>query len=91
MMNKTDLISNVASSANLSKADAAKAVDGVLSQIESALSNNDVVSLVGFGTFSTSDRPARKGRNPRDGSEINIPASTVVKFKAGKALRDAVN
>lgn len=90
-MNKTELIANVASSTDLSKADTAKVVDGVLSQIESALSDNDVVSLVGFGTFSTSDRPARKGRNPRDGSEIHIPASTIVKFKAGKALRDAVN
>ena len=90
-MNKTDLIANVASRADVSKADTAKVVDGVLAEIESALGNKEVVSFIGFGTFSTSHRSERKGRNPRDGSEIKIPASTIVKFKPGKALKDAVN
>ena len=90
-MNKTELIANVASSAGLSKADAAKAVESTLNQISESLASNDTVAIIGFGTFSTSKRPARDGRNPRSGETIKIPASTVVKFKAGKALRDAVN
>ncbi len=90
-MNKTELISNVAESADLSKADAGRAVECVLDQIKSSLKNHDSVSIIGFGTFSTGHRKARTGRNPRDGSAVHIPASTVVKFKAGKALKDAVN
>ena len=90
-MNKTELIANVASSAGLTKADAAAAVESTLSQIAKSLASNDTVAIIGFGTFSTSKRPARDGRNPRSGETIKIPASTVVKFKAGKALRDAVN
>ena len=90
-MNKTELIASVVSSTGLSKANAAKAVESTLSQISESLANGDTVAIIGFGTFSTSKRPARDGRNPRSGETIKIPASTVVKFKAGKALRDAVN
>jgi len=90
-MNKAELIDAVASSANLSKTDAADAVDAVFESISGALSNGDSVSLIGFGTFSVSDRAARTGRNPRTGETINIAATRVPKFKAGKGLKDAVN
>ena len=90
-MNKGELIEAVAGSANLSRADATKAVDAVLDSITGALSNGSAVSLVGFGTFSVKSRAARTGRNPRTGEAIQIPASNVPGFKAGKALKDAVN
>ncbi len=90
-MNKNDLISAVAETAGLSKADAGKAVDGVLESISSTLSGGDAVRLVGFGTFSVANRAATTGRNPRTGEAIQIPASKVPKFKAGKALKAAVN
>ena len=90
-MNKSDLISNVAAATDLSKADVGRVLDGMVDAIASSLENDDSVAIVGFGTFSTSQRAARTGRNPRDGSEIQIPASTVVRFKAGKALKDAVS
>ena len=90
-MNKNDLIAKVAETADLSKADAGKAVDGVFDAITSALTGGDEVRLVGFGTFSVSQRGATKGRNPRTGEEIDIPASKQPKFKAGKGLKDAVN
>ena len=90
-MNKGELIEAVANSAGLSRADATKAVDSVLEAITGTLSNGGSVSLVGFGTFSVKARAARKGRNPRTGEEIQIPASNVPGFKAGKALKDAVN
>ena len=90
-MNKNDLISAVAETAGLSKADAGKAVDGVLESISSTLSGGDAVRLVGFGTFSVANRAATTGRNPRTGEAIQIPASRVPKFKAGKALKGAVN
>ncbi|MGB5165811.1 MAG: HU family DNA-binding protein [Woeseiaceae bacterium] len=90
-MNKGELIDAVASSAGLSRADATKAVDGVLDAVTSTLSNGGSVSLVGFGTFSVKARAARAGRNPRTGETIQIPASNVPGFKAGKALKDAVN
>ncbi|MDE0309622.1 MAG: HU family DNA-binding protein [Acidiferrobacterales bacterium] len=90
-MNKTEMVSNVADSTGLTKADAGRAVEAVFDQIKSSLKNHDSVAIIGFGTFSTGHRAARTGRNPRDGSEVSIPASTVVKFKAGKALKDAVN
>ncbi|MDX8403511.1 MAG: HU family DNA-binding protein [Mariprofundaceae bacterium] len=89
-MNKAELIDHVAASADLSKAAAGAAVEAVVSGVTGALSNGDSVSLVGFGTFSVSDRAARVARNPRTGEPINVPASKAPKFKAGKALKDAV-
>ena len=89
-MNKAELIDHVAASADLTKAAAGAAVEAVVSGVTKALSNGDSVSLVGFGTFSVSDRAARTARNPRTGATINVPASKAPKFKAGKALKDAV-
>ena len=90
-MNKAELIDAVASRAGLTKIDAAEAVDATFEAITNSLAQRDTVSLIGFGTFSTSDRAARTGRNPRTGETINIAATCVPKFKAGKGLRDAVN
>ena len=90
-MNKTDLIDTVAESADLSKADAARAVDAVISSITKALKQGDNVTVVGFGTFQVRARAARTGRNPKTGDTINIAASKNPAFKAGKALKDAVN
>ncbi|MBO6503719.1 MAG: HU family DNA-binding protein [Kordiimonadaceae bacterium] len=90
-MNKNDLIASVADAADLSKADAGKAVDAVFDAIAGALASGGDVRLVGFGTFSVANRAATKGRNPRTGEEIDIPASKQPKFKAGKGLKDAVN
>ena len=90
-MNKAELIEAVAGAANLSKADAGRAVDAVVDSIASALKKGQQVSVVGFGTFSVKHRAARSGRNPRTGETIQISASNVPGFKAGKALRDAVN
>lgn len=90
-MNKNELISTVAETAGLSKADATKAVDAVFSSVTNALSKGDDVRLVGFGTFSVAHRAASQGRNPRTGEPIAIAASKQPKFKAGKQLKDAVN
>ena len=90
-MNKGELIEAVAGAAGLSRADATKAVDGVLESVTSTLKDGGAVSLVGFGTFSVKARAARMGRNPRTGEPIQIKASNVPGFKAGKALKDAVN
>lgn len=90
-MNKAELVDAVAVSANLTKSDAGEAVDAVFESISKTLSGGDSVSLVGFGTFSVSDRAARSGRNPRTGETIHIAATRVPKFKAGKGLKDAVN
>ncbi|AUB78014.1 MULTISPECIES: HU family DNA-binding protein [Spiribacter] len=90
-MNKSELIDAVAESADLSKADATKAVDAFASTVTDALNQGDQVTLVGFGTFTVRERAARTGRNPRTGESINIAASKVPGFKAGKALKDAVN
>lgn len=90
-MNKNDLIAAVADNTGLSKADATKAVDGVLESVTSELKSGGEVRLVGFGTFSVANRAASTGRNPRTGESIQIPASKQPKFKAGKALKDAVN
>lgn len=90
-MNKNDLVATVASSTGVSKAEAAKAVDGVFNAITSALKKGQEVRLVGFGTFSVAKRAATTGRNPRTGATIQIPASMQPKFKAGKGLKDAVN
>ena len=90
-MNKGELIDAVADSAGLSKSEATKAVDAVLDSVTKTLSKGGSVSLVGFGTFSVKARAARMGRNPRTGEAIHISASNVPGFKAGKALKDAVN
>ena len=90
-MNKAELIDAVAAEAGLSKADAGRAVDAVVDSVSSALSKGQQVSVVGFGTFSVKHRAARSGRNPRTGETIQIAASNVPGFKAGKALKDAVN
>ena len=89
-MNKAELIDAVAAEANLSKADAGRAVDAVVDSISSALSKGQQVSVVGFGTFSVKHRAARAGRNPRTGETIQIPAKRVVKFRVAKACKDAV-
>lgn len=90
-MNKNDLVAAVADTAGLSKADSAKAVDAVLENITDSLKNGEEVRLVGFGTFLVTERAASEGRNPRTGEKIQIAASKQPKFKAGKALKDAVN
>ncbi len=90
-MNKAELIDAVAAKADLSKADATKALDALISSVTEALGRGDQVSLVGFGTFSVKHRAARSGRNPRTGEMMQIAASTQPGFKAGKALKDAVN
>ena len=89
-MNKSEMISQVASRVSLSKDEASAAVDEVLDAIQDALGNGDTVALTGFGTFSVRSRPARTGRNPQTGESIEIAASKSPAFKAGKTLRDAV-
>ena len=89
-MNKTDLIATVAEVAELSKKDAEKAVNATFDAITAALEAGEKVSLVGFGAFDVKERAARMGRNPRTKEEVEIPASRVPQFKAGKALKDAV-
>lgn len=90
-MNKAELINAVAESTKLSHADADRAVQAVLHSITSALRNGDQAVLIGFGTFTVKHRAARTGRNPQTGQTIQIAASKVPGFKAGKALKDAVN
>ena len=90
-MNKSELIDAVAETADLPKAAATRAVDAMVSAVTEALQNDDQVTLVGFGTFSVRSRAARSGRDPRTGNTIQIKASKVPAFKAGKALKDAVN
>ncbi len=90
-MNKSDLVAAVAEDAGISETDAAAVVDGVFDAITGALKSGDNVQLVGFGSFDVSDRAAREGRNPNTGETIQIAASKQPKFKAGKALKDAVN
>ena len=90
-MNKSELINAIAEAADISKSKAAAALDGMTDTVTTALSNGDQVTLIGFGTFSVRDRAARIGRNPRTGEEIQIKAAKIPAFKAGKALKDAVN
>jgi DNA-binding protein HU-beta len=90
-VNKSELIDAIAASADLSKASAGRALDAALEAITGALKADDSVALVGFGTFSVKQRAARTGRNPQTGNPIQIAAATVPAFKAGKALKDAVN
>jgi len=89
-VNKTDLIEKVAKEADLSKAAAGRAVNAVFDGISGALSKGEDVGIVGFGTFSVSERPARQGRNPQTGQPIQIKATKVPKFKAGKNLKESV-
>jgi DNA-binding protein HU-beta len=90
-MNKSELIDAVAQGADISKAAAGKALDAAIEAVVKAVSKGDTVTLVGFGTFKSSKRAARTGRNPQTGKEIKIAASKVPGFKAGKGLKDAVN
>ena len=90
-MTKTELIAKVAESANISKKDAGAAVAAVFGAISEQLVKGEKVSLIGFGTFEVRERPARQGRNPQTGESIKIKASKAPAFKAGKALKDAVN
>jgi len=90
-MNKADFIGAVADTAELSKADTGRALDAIIEVIKKSLKKGDSISLVGFGTFQVRKRAARQGRNPRTGQTIKIKASKIPSFKAGKALKDAVN
>lgn len=90
-MNKSELIDAVAGSADISKAEAGRVIDAMIETITSSLQREDPVVLVGFGTFATKHRAARIGRNPQTGAPIQIKAAKVPSFKAGKALKDAVN
>jgi DNA-binding protein HU-beta len=90
-MNKSELIDAVAASSDLPKAQASRAVDAMIDVISRALRGGDQVTIVGFGTFLVRERDARTGRNPRTGETIQIPASKMPSFKAGKGLKDAVN
>lgn len=89
-MNKAELVSSVAEKAEVTKKDAEKVITAVFDVVEEALARGDKVQLVGFGTFEVRDRAARTGRNPQTGEEIQIAATRVPAFRAGKALRDAV-
>ena len=90
-MNKTELIDAIAEEAGLSKADAKKALEAFLASREKTWKKGDKISLVGFGSWSVSEKPAREGRNPKTGETIKIAAKKVVKFKAGAELSNAVN
>lgn len=90
-MTKAELISAIAEDAELTKADAEKALKCLIETVTDCLKKGDKLSLVGFGTFSTVERAARKGQNPQTGKKIAIPASISPKFKPGKGLKDAVN
>ena len=90
-MNKNELVASVAVNAGLTKKDAEKAVTAFLGSIEESLKAGEKVSIVGFGTFEAKVRPARKGHNPQTRKEIDIPASKLPTFKAGKALKDSLN
>ena len=90
-MNKSELIDAITEDADLSKAAAGRALDAVINAVTGALKDGESVSLVGFGTFSVKARAARAGRNPQTGATIQIAAANIPSFKAGKALKDAVN
>lgn len=90
-MNKTELVAEIAKNTGLTKVDSEKATEALLNTIAATLKKGDEVRLVGFGTFSVTAREATTGRNPRTGEKIKIPAFKQPKFKAGKALKDALN
>ena len=89
-MTKTELVSKIATADGITKSQAEKAVNGFVSAVSGALVSGEKITLLGFGTFSVGERAAREGRNPRTGEKIKIPASKVVKFKAGKTLSEKV-
>ena len=90
-MNKADIIEHIAQSAEVSKSAAERAVDALVTAVKSSLKKDQMVTLVGFGTFYVGKRQARAGRNPRTGEALSIAAAKVPKFRAGKALKDAIN
>jgi len=90
-MNKSDLIEHIAQSAELSRSAAERAVDATIAAVKSSLKKGDEVTLVGFGTFYVARREARTGRNPRTGEALSIKAAKIPRFRAGKALKDAIN
>ena len=90
-MNKADMIEQIAQAAEVSKSAAERAVDALVSAIKTSLRKGEMVTLVGFGTFYVGKRKARTGRNPRTGETLAIQATRVPKFRAGKALKDAIN
>jgi DNA-binding protein HU-beta len=90
-MNKSDLIEQIAKSADISKAAAGRALDAAIAAVKTSLKKGQAVTLVGFGSFYVGKRAARSGRNPRTGAAIKIKAAKVPKFRAGKALKDAIN
>ena len=90
-MNKSELIEAIAESADLTKSEAGRALDAVLDAVVEALKRGETVSLVGFGSFGVKERAERQGRNPQTGNSITIKATKIPSFKAGKALKDAVN
>ncbi|MDS7693824.1 HU family DNA-binding protein [Acinetobacter soli] len=90
-MNRSELIKHIATSTGLTQTQATNALDAFISGVKDTLANGDEIALVGFGTFKVSDRAARTGRNPKTGEELEIAASKVPTFKAGKALKEAVN
>jgi len=90
-MNKSELVEKIAVGADISKASAGRALDSLIGSVTSELASGGDVALVGFGTYKVNDRAARTGRNPQTGAEIQIAAAKVPAFKAGKALKDAVN
>ncbi|MDF7675878.1 HU family DNA-binding protein [Neisseriaceae bacterium ESL0693] len=89
-MNKSELIEAIAKDADLPKATAAKALDGMMNAVAAALKTGDTVTLIGFGTFYVGERSARTGRNPKTGEPLEIKASKTPKFRAGKSLKDAI-
>jgi len=91
IMNKSELVAKIAEGADISKASAGRALDSLISSVTAELASGGEVTLVGFGTYKVNDRAARTGRNPQTGAEIQISAAKVPAFKAGKALKDAVN
>jgi DNA-binding protein HU-beta len=90
-MNKAELIEHIAQQAEISRLAAERAVDAMVAAVKSSLKKGQAVTLVGFGTFYAGKRAARTGRNPRTGAELKIAAARVAKFRAGKALKDAIN
>ena len=90
-VNKADMIEQIAQAAEVSKSAAERAVDALIGAVKSSLRKGDTVTLVGFGSFYVSKRQARSGRNPRTGEALKIAATKVPKFRAGKALKDAIN
>ncbi|OUR86846.1 DNA-binding protein HU [Cycloclasticus sp. 44_32_T64] len=90
-MNKSELINAIAEESGLTKADAGRALDATLTSVTNALKGGDSISLIGFGTFAVKERSARTGRNPQTGETIQIKASKIPSFKAGKTLKDSVN